>query len=103
MACFARLGLPLPDGDAVQLWMKPTQDEDDDHFKARVHAELPRAGDVVAVFDNEPTHVNDYRRSLPHAVVIHLATDHSLREVFVDRAIPSIADFVGWEADEGTG
>jgi len=97
VACFARVGLPLPDGDAVQLWMKPTQDEDDDHFKARVHAELPKAGEVVAVFDNEPTHVNDYRRSLPHALVIHLATDHSLREVFVERGIPSIGDFTAWE------
>lgn len=96
--CFARVGMPVPDGDGVQLWMKPTVDEDDDHFKARVHAELPKAGEVVAVFDNEPTHVNDYRRSLPQALVIHLATDHSMREVFVDRAIPSIADFSGWAA-----
>lgn len=94
--CFTRLDLPLPDGDAVQLWMKPSLEEDDDHFKARVHAELPRAGEVVAVFDNEPTHVNDYRKSLPDALVIHLATDHSLREVFVAPGIPSIADFSTW-------
>ena len=97
LACFARVGLPRPDGDAVQLWMKPSVEEEDDHFKARVHAELPRAGEVVAVFDNEPTHVNDYRRSLPKALVIHLATDHSLREVFVAAGIPSISDFTGWE------
>lgn len=101
-ACFVRVGLPLPDGDAVQLWMKPSVEEDDDHFKARVHAELPSAGEVVAVFDNEPTHVNDYLRSLPHARVIHLATDHSLREVFVAKGIPSIADFTGWEPIDRT-
>jgi beta-phosphoglucomutase-like phosphatase (HAD superfamily) len=94
--CFARVGLPLPDGDAVQLWMKPSAEEDDDHFKTRVHGQLPRAGEVVAVFDNEPTHVNDYRKSLPDALVIHLATDHSLREVFVTAGIPSIADFSAW-------
>jgi hypothetical protein len=94
--CFARVGLPQSDGDAVQLWMKPTLEEDDDGFKARVHAELPRAGEVVAVFDNEPTHVNDYRESLPHARVVHLATDHSLRNVLVAREIPSIADFSAW-------
>jgi hypothetical protein len=94
--CFARVGMPLPDGDAVQLWMKPSVEEDDDQFKVRVHAELPKAGEVVAVFDNEPTHVNDYRASLPGALVIHLATDHSLREVFVERGIPSIADFGAW-------
>jgi len=94
--CFTRVGLPIPDGDAVQLWMKPDVEEDDDHFKARVHAELPRAGVVQAVFDNEPTHVNDYHKSLPQARVIHLATDHSLREVFVAPGIPSIADFSAW-------
>jgi hypothetical protein len=43
------------------------------------------------------THVDDYRRSLPQVLVIHLATDHSMREVFVDRAIPSIGDVTGWE------
>jgi hypothetical protein len=94
--CFARVGLLVPDGDAVQLWMKPSMDEEDDDFKARVHADLPRAGDVQAVFDNEPTHVNDYQRSLPHARVIHLATDHSLRDVYVEPGIPSIADFSAW-------
>jgi hypothetical protein len=94
--CFARVGLPRPDGDAVQLWMKPSLEEDDDGFKARVHVELPRAGVVQAVFDNEPTHVNEYRRGLPDALVIHLATDHSLREVFVLPGIPSIADFTAW-------
>jgi hypothetical protein len=97
LACFARVGLPMPDGDGVQLWMKPSLDEDDDAFKARVHDRLADAGDVVAVFDNEPTHVNDYRRGLPGALVVHLATDHSLREVFVAPEIPSIADFTAWE------
>lgn len=94
--CFARVGLPIPNGDAVQLWMKPSLEEDDDSFKARVHAELPRAGTIEAVFDNEPTHVNDYQRGLPDAMVIHLATDHSMREVLVASGIPSIADFSGW-------
>lgn len=91
--CLTRLRFPEPRGDGTRLWMKPSLDEDDDHFKARVHAELPKVGTVEAVFDNEPTHVNDYRRSFPQARVIHLATDHSMRAVFVDPEIPSIADF----------
>lgn len=96
---FARLGFPIPDGDAVQLWMKPTLEEHDDDYKARVHAELPtKAGPIVAAFDNEPTHVNDYRRSFPSAVVVHLATDHSMREFLVDSAIPSVADFTDFAA-----
>lgn len=94
--CFARHGFPVPDGDRVQLWMKPTLEETDDDYKARVHAELPTQGAVVGVFDNEPIHVNDYRRSFPEAVVVHLATDHSMRDTLVDPGIPSIADFGAW-------
>ncbi|MCX4242412.1 HAD family hydrolase [Paraliomyxa miuraensis] len=88
-----RLALPLPDDQGVRLWMKPSLDEDDDGFKARVHADLPTVGSVQVVFDNEPTHVNDYRRSFPEALVIHLATDHSMRSILVDPGIPSITDF----------
>lgn len=94
--CFAQHGLPGPDGDRVQLWMKPTLEEHDDDYKARVHADLPGLGTVVAVFDNEPMHVNDYRRSFPEALVVHLATDHSMRDTLVDPGIPSIADFGSW-------
>ncbi|MCA9652459.1 MAG: HAD family hydrolase [Myxococcales bacterium] len=94
--CFAQHGLPEPDGDRVQLWMKPTLEEHDDDYKARVHADLPGLGTVVAVFDNEPMHVNDYRRSFPEALVVHLATDHSMRDTLVDPGIPSIADFGSW-------
>lgn len=94
--CFERHGFPVPDGDRVQLWMKPSLEETDDDYKARVHAELPSTGTVVAVFDNEPIHVNDYRRSFPEARVIHLATDHSMRDTLVDPQIPSIADFTAW-------
>ena len=36
---------------------------------------------MIAAFDNEPTHANDYRRKFPEAIVIHLATDHSGRPV----------------------
>ncbi|MEX1365734.1 MAG: HAD family hydrolase [Nannocystaceae bacterium] len=94
--CFGRHGFPGPDGDRVQLWMKPTLEEHDDDYKARVHADLLKVGTVVAAFDNEPIHVNDYRRSFPQALVVHLATDHSMRDTLVDAGIPSIADFGSW-------
>jgi len=48
---------------------------------------------VVAVFDNEPTHVNDYRRRFPEATVVHLATDHSGRPVALLEGILSVPDF----------
>lgn len=94
--CFGRHGFPVPDGDRVQLWMKPTLEEHDDDYKARVHADLLKVGTVVAAFDNEPIHVNDYRRSFPQALVVHLATDHSMRDTLVEPGIPSIADFRAW-------
>ncbi|MEM9458630.1 MAG: HAD family acid phosphatase [Myxococcota bacterium] len=94
---FERLGFARPNGNDVQLWMKPALEEEDDAFKARVHEKLKTQGPPVAVFDNEPTHVNDYRRSFPDARVIHLATDHSRRPVRVDPQIPSIPDFSAWD------
>lgn len=91
---FEAAGFPLPSDDgAVDLMMKPTLEETDDAYKARTHAALRDEGEVVLVFDNEPAHVNDYLASFPDALVIHLATDHSMREIFVADGIPSIADF----------
>jgi hypothetical protein len=90
--------MPAPDGGRIQLLMKPTFDESDDAYKARTHDRLRDHGRVALAFDNEPTHVNDYRTSFPDALVIHLATDHSMRPVYVDRAIPSIADFAAFVA-----
>jgi len=49
---------------------------------------------VACAFDNEPTHVNAYKRSFPEAAVVHLDTDHSRRPVEVLPEIPSIHDFV---------
>lgn len=90
---FRSAEFPLPDDERIRLVMKPSLDETDDAFKERTHAMLEGLGPVSVVFDNEPTHINDYRDSFPDALVVHLATDHSLREVFVADGIPSIADF----------
>lgn len=93
LACFAREGFPLPDQAAIHLLMKPTAETLDDEFKRQAHTELPGLGTLVAAFDNEPTHVNDYAVSFPDARVVHLATDHSGRPVEVRQEIPSILDF----------
>jgi hypothetical protein len=91
--CMRRGGLVLPDGERVRLIMKPTLLEDDDAFKCEAHAELHRLGTLVAAFDNEPTHANDYRRNFPEATVIHLATDHSGRPVELASGIISVPHF----------
>lgn len=85
--------LPLPDGDAIRLVMKPTLEEHDDDFKDRTYQALRKAGAVVAAFDNEPTHINGYRDAFPDADSVHLATDCSLRGIRVRPDIPSIRDF----------
>lgn len=91
---FERAGFPLPDGKAVQLWLKPSLSDDDDRWKEVCRARLEELRGLASAFDNEPLHVNSYKRSFPEAAVVHLDTDHSGRPVDVLPEIPSILDFV---------
>jgi predicted secreted acid phosphatase len=92
VASFRRLGLPEP-GARVHLLMKPTFEQSDDEWKEVAYARLRALGQVLAAFDNEPTHVNGYRRAFPDAIAVHLATDHSGRPVPLDDGIYSVRDF----------
>jgi beta-phosphoglucomutase-like phosphatase (HAD superfamily) len=102
LAAFRRAGFPMPreagaggaagPGD-VDLWLKPVRAGDDDAWKDECHARLVAMSAVACAFDNEPTHVNAYKRAFPDAVVVHLDTDHSQRPVEVLESIPSILDF----------
>lgn len=96
VACFEQIGFAVPDGDAVELLMKPELDEHDDVYKVRSHAMLRERGLLVAAFDNEPAHINGYRESFPETIAIHLATDHSPRDIPVLPGIPSIPDFTSY-------
>ena len=89
---FARLGYPLP-GARVQLVMKPVFELADDDWKIEAYTRLRQLGAVVAVFDNEPTHVNGYRAGFPEATVVHVATDDSGRPVPLAEGVVSIRDF----------
>jgi hypothetical protein len=91
---FRNAGFPLPDGKSVELWLKPKLEDDDDAWKEVCHARLRKLRGIACAFDNEPTHVNAYKRSFPDAQVVHLDTDHSRRPVDVLAEIPSIHDFV---------
>ena len=77
----------------MHLLMKPTEREDDDAFKRTAHARLGELGQLIAAFDNEPTHANDYLRRFPEAKVVHLATDHSGRPVTLLDEIVSVPHF----------
>ena len=91
---FRRAGFPLPQGERVQLWLKPRLLDDDDRWKETCHQRLLALRGICCAFDNEPTHVNAYQKSFPGAVVVHLDIDHSRRPVDVLPDIPSIHDFV---------
>jgi hypothetical protein len=91
---FRGAGFPLPDGNRIQLWLKPALGDNDDRWKEICHGRLQQLRGLACAFDNEPTHVNSYKRSFPEAVVVHLDTDHSRRPVEVLPDVPSIHDFV---------
>jgi hypothetical protein len=94
VACLKKCGMPTPTTDGrVTLMMKPTLRESDDEYKRVTHARLKTMGPVVAAFDNEPTHVNDYAKTFPEAVSVHLATDHSGRPVPLDPRVISVPHF----------
>ncbi len=89
-----KCGFPLPnEGTAVSLLMKPTQPESDDAYKREAHAQLASMGQLIAAFDNEPTHINDYAAAFPNSVPVHLATDHSGRTMQLHERTISIPHF----------
>jgi hypothetical protein len=92
--CFGRLGFPSPGGKhPVHLFMKPTFDMSDDAYKTTAYAQLRRLGRVLAVFDNEPTHINGYRGAFADALAVHLATDDSGRDVDLAEGVVSVSSF----------
>jgi hypothetical protein len=93
LECMRRNGLAVPGEGRVHLLMKPTEQENDDAFKRAAHARLGELGRLIAAFDNEPTHANDYLQRFPDAQVVHLATDHSGRPVVLLDSIVSVPHF----------
>lgn len=92
VACLQKCGMPQPGGN-VHLLMKPALKENDDAYKRIAHAKVASIGELLAAFDNEPTHANDYATRFPTAVIVHLATDHSGRAVELAERVISVPDF----------
>ncbi len=97
LACLTREGFPIPEdkgtAPGVHLIMKPTLEIHDDVWKQDVRERVLALGQVVAAFDNEPTHINTYHQHFPEALCVHLATDDSARGIPVHPDIPSVHDF----------
>ncbi len=95
-----RFGFPMP-GAGVQLWMKPDDPSiGDDAFKRSTHARLASLGRLVAAFDNEPGHVNDFRETFPEAEVVLVATGHSGRVSTLAPRV-SVVPHLALEAEPG--
>ncbi len=92
LTVFAREGFPLP-SDRAHLLMKQDPAQHDDAFKVENVVRLRAVGTVVAAFDNEPTHLNTYRREFPDARVVRVATEHSARPVALLPGIEEIDAF----------
>ncbi len=94
MTCLQKCGLPMPSREGkTALVMKPKLTDNDDDYKRSAHEQLRNMGQLLAAFDNEPTHVNDYARVFTGAMAIHVATDHSGREVELSDRVTSIPHF----------
>lgn len=92
IAAMRKVGMATP-GGPVELFMKPNLSMGDDDWKRVAHEQLSAMGRLVAAFDNEPTHVNDYKLKFPHTWAIHLATDHSGRPVALHEEVISVPHF----------
>ncbi len=92
-ASLESLGFPSPAHSDVRLIMKPVASDSDDAYKRNELQKISIAGNLLAAFDNEPTHINNYRSVFPDSLSVHLDTDHSMREVRLLDGIISIKDF----------
>jgi hypothetical protein len=93
-SCLAKCGFPTVSTDgSVVLLMKPTQHESDDEYKRVAHQKIRSVGTLIAAFDNEPIHINDYAQAFPEAAAVHLATDHSGRLLQLHPRTVSIPHF----------
>lgn len=94
LQCFAREGFPLPDDRRVHLLMKPTLEQHDDDWKVVARQHIKGFGELLAAFDNEPTHINSYHQHFPEALCVHLLTDDSSRGIPVLPGVISVRDFI---------
>ena len=92
-ASLQSLGFPEPGQARAKLIMKPEAGDSDDEFKSNTLRRLSGATTILAGFDNEPTHINTYRKAFPDALSVHLDTDHSMRQVKLLDGVISIRDF----------
>lgn len=93
LAGLALNGLPTPDGEGVRLILKPRFETPDWEFKVDALASVALLGDVAAGFENEPAHINLFKKTFPAGRMVLVETRHSGKPVEADPGIERIADF----------
>lgn len=89
----AERGFPLPSQDRVELLTKPVFEMSDDDWKRALHSIIRERGPLLAAFDNEPDHINDYAAAFPEAIAVFVNTFHSGKAI-PDPTLPSIQNFL---------
>jgi hypothetical protein len=86
-------GFPY-DMENTYLITKPEFAMPDTQYKKDALQQIKKYGTPVIFIDNEPSNVNMFHQCCPDALVVFIETDHSPRQIEVDKNIPWIRSFV---------
>ncbi len=75
---------PAPRGEVGALFMSEDDVDDDLEFKRQLLDPIGKAGEVVAVFDNEPSACNLFKNKFPDATVVLVDTFRRTDDDLVD-------------------
>ena len=76
--------LPAPRGEVGALFMNDKDELNDLRFKQGLLKPISEAGEVIAVFDNEPAACNLFKRAFPDASVTMIDSSRTSDDELVD-------------------
>jgi hypothetical protein len=92
-AALARNRFPIP-GRQATLMLKPRLEDPDEPFKAAAAERVREFGEIIACFENEPSHANVFAGAFPSALSFLLETKHSGRPVELRFGVVRIPSFL---------
>ncbi|MBI4056438.1 MAG: hypothetical protein HY399_02715 [Elusimicrobia bacterium] len=90
----SRHGFPMPNEKNVRLILKPKFETPDAEYKSEALEKISEMGEVAAVFENEPSHINFCQERFPQASMVFVDTHHSGKPVTPHSHIPWIKNFL---------
>ncbi|OVE82683.1 hypothetical protein BVY03_00290 [bacterium K02(2017)] len=92
-----RFNFPIKQKKTILL-MKPKKfaanPKTDDKSKEININKVKNLGTVIAVFDNEPSHINKYAENFPQSTVVWVDTDHSPKKIKPLASLPVVQGFI---------